>query len=365
MIYDFFPESVAANQRKDDQWVMATGQSISQTPATGERQYRRETKSAIRNAQGVITGLQAFYWDATELMLAHADLKESEVRFNLFMDKLPAAAFMKDEDSTAIYCNRYMLDIIGAKTWMGKDVHSIFPKELAEKMIADDRRSLQAGYTVLEEDVPCADGKTRAYQTHKFAIPRVGMAPLLGAIAIDISERRQVELELKALNVRLEILATTDQLSGLANRRRISEVLNDMMDQFNRYGRTFAVILIDIDHFKLINDSYGHQVGDRVITELGALLTSHVRTVDAAGRWGGEEFLIVCPESNQSGATELAELMRQRIEHHDFGIARAITASFGVAVSRPGLTANDLMKTVDDLLYRAKETRNSVASAPA
>ena len=198
VIYDFFPESVAANQRKDDQWVMATGQSTSQTPATGERQYRRETKSAIRNAQGVITGLQAFFWDATDLMLAHADLKESEVRFNLFMDKLPAAAFMKDEDSTAIYCNRYMQDIIGAKTWMGKDVHSLFPKELAEKMIADDRRSLQAGYTVLEEDVPCTDGKTRAYQTHKFAIPRAGMAPLLGAIAIDISERKQNEAELLA-----------------------------------------------------------------------------------------------------------------------------------------------------------------------
>jgi signal transduction histidine kinase len=91
-----------------------------------------------------------------------------------------------------------MQDIIGAKTWMGKDVHSIFPKELAEKMIADDRRSLQAGYTVLEEDVPCADGKIRAYQTHKFAIPRAGMAPLLGAIAIDISERKQNEAELLA-----------------------------------------------------------------------------------------------------------------------------------------------------------------------
>ena len=364
VIYDFFPASIVADQRKDDQWVMATGQSISQTPATGERQYRRETKSPIRNALGVITGLQAFFWDATELMRAHIDLKESEVRFNLFMDTLPAAAFMKDENSTAINCNRYMRDIIGAQVWMGKNVHDIFPKELAEQMIADDRRSLKAGYTVLEEDVPCADGKTRSYQTHKFAIPRPGMTPLLGGIAIDMSERKHVERELQALNARLEILATTDHLSGLSNRRRITEVLNDKMDQFNRYGRTFSIILLDIDHFKLINDSYGHQAGDRVISELGALLMSNIRTVDAAGRWGGEEFLIVCPESNQAGALELAELMRQRIENHDFGIARAVTASCGLAVSRPGLTVNELIKATDDALYRAKELRNSVASAP-
>lgn len=364
VIYDFFPDHVAINQRKDDEWVMATGLPIQKTPSTGERQYRREAKSCIRNTLGQISGVQAILWDASEIMSAHAELKESEERFNLFMDTLPAAAFIKDENSTTLYLNRYMLDIVGAQMWLGKDAHDIFPKEIAEKMIADDRHSLALGRVMLEEDVPGADGVIRSYQTHKFAIPRQGMSPLLGGIAIDITERKHAERELQTLNARLEILATTDQLSGLANRRSINDKLHYEIGLLKRYGNIFSVILMDIDHFKSINDNYGHQAGDRVISQLGGLLNGNVRAIDSAGRWGGEEFLIVCPGTDQTGAIDLAEMMRQRVEQHDFGLPTGVTASFGVAVSKPGHSVDDLMKSVDDALYQAKTTRNRVIGAP-
>ncbi len=364
VIYDFFPKHIADNQRKDDEWIVGTGLPISKTPSTGHRHYRREMKSPVLGTAGEIIGVQGIFWDATELMQAHADLKESEERFNLFMDTLPAAVFMKDSASTTIYCNRYMLDILGAKRWQGKNVHDHFPRELADQMIADDQRSLEAGYVVVEEPVPHADGQLRLYQTHKFAIPRQGQPPLLGGIALDITERKEAEMALQSLNARLNILATTDQLTGLANRRHLTERLEQEFERWQRYEKYFGVILLDIDHFKSINDRFGHQAGDSVLSQLAAILTGHVRAVDTAGRWGGEEFLIICPETTLDGVATLAEKMRQRIEHFDFGIPASVTASFGVAASLAGISADTLVKAADDALYEAKTiSRNRVVKA--
>jgi len=363
LFYDFFPEHLASHHRKDDQWIMTTLLPIHKTPATGPQQYRREIKSPVFSATGEVIGVQGIFWDVSELMQAHADLKESEERFNLFMDTMPAAVFMKDDESTTLYCNRYMLDIIGAKKWLGKKVHDHFPPELAQKMIEDDKNALKAGYVVVEEHVPHADGELKIYQTHKFAIPRQGMQPLLGGIALDITVNKQAELELQTLNARLQTLATTDQLTGLANRRRMTEILEHEISRQKRYEKTFAVIMIDIDHFKAINDHYGHQAGDSVLTQISALFGGTVREVDFAGRWGGEEFLIVCPETGVNGAAKLAEQIRQRCELHDFGIPVTVTASFGVAESKPGATVDALMKAADDALYMAKKTRNCVIGA--
>lgn len=136
--------------------------------------------------------------EISERKQAEQALAESEARFKLFMDVLPAAAVIKDEASTTLYCNRYMIDIMGAKDWLGRSVFDLFPHEVAEKMLANDRRALEAGYSVFEERVPGADGKIRTYETHKFILPRSGMAPLLGLIALDITERKQVQTELMA-----------------------------------------------------------------------------------------------------------------------------------------------------------------------
>ncbi len=124
-------------------------------------------------------------------------LQASENRFSLFMESLPGAAFIKGEDGTTLYANRYMMEIVGARDWQGKSTRDIFPPEVAEKMIADDRRAMAAGNSVTEEIIPTTDGQFRHFETHKFRIPWPGQPDLLGGIALDISERKKVEISLR------------------------------------------------------------------------------------------------------------------------------------------------------------------------
>ncbi len=142
--------------------------------------------------------------DITERKQMELALAESENRFSLFMETLPAAAFIKDEDGVTLFANRYMVEVVGARDWIGKSTWNLFPPALAEKMIADDRRALEDGYVMTEEQVLCTDAQLRSYQTHKFSIPMQGRPPLLGGIGVDITERKQMEMALQTLNETLE-----------------------------------------------------------------------------------------------------------------------------------------------------------------
>jgi PAS domain S-box-containing protein len=136
-------------------------------------------------------------------------LRENEERFRLFMDALPAAAFIKDETSTTLYCNQYMADIIGAREWLGRSVFDLFPHPVAEKMLTEDRRALEVGSSVTEEYVQGVDGQIRLYETHKFRLPRPSMPPLLGGIGLDITLRKQAEIELIAAKTAAESASIT------------------------------------------------------------------------------------------------------------------------------------------------------------
>ena len=158
--------------------------------------------------------------------------------------------------------------------------------------------------------------------------------------------------------------AMTDGLTGLPNRRSIDDTLKRMLAQAVRGGRPFSVVLFDLDHFKLINDLYGHDKGDEVLAAAGAVISSTVRESDFAGRYGGEEFILLLAEANRDGAVLVAEKLRKAIAAIQIaGVARPITASFGVAdihddASEPTL----LLRAADHALYLAKaQGRNRVA----
>lgn len=172
----------------------------------------------------------------------------------------------------------------------------------------------------------------------------------------DITKRVEKEAELKRL-------ATTDMLTGLMNRSRFDHLLKHELGRLNRYVRPFSLIMLDIDYFKTINDSQGHDVGDQVLRALATLLEDNLRTADYCARWGGEEFMILAPETSLEQAAQLAEKVRQRIRTAEFPGAERVTISLGVAEATPSDTAKSVMKRVDNALYQAKEHgRDRVAS---
>jgi diguanylate cyclase (GGDEF)-like protein len=156
-------------------------------------------------------------------------------------------------------------------------------------------------------------------------------------------------------------MANTDLLTEVYNRRRIEEILSAELADLTDPDTTFGLILCDIDHFKLVNDRHGHLAGDQVLIEMTRLLRAQLRKGDSLGRWGGEEFMIVCPQIDRKGIEHAAEKLRLSIAEHDFPIVGTATASFGATLARPGESMNTLVARADSALYAAKESgRNRV-----
>jgi polar amino acid transport system substrate-binding protein len=171
----------------------------------------------------------------------------------------------------------------------------------------------------------------------------------------------EAQAELAEKSQALERLSITDSLTQLSNRRKLDEVLNRSVELSRRNARPLALIMLDLDHFKLTNDSYGHQVGDQVLQQVAALIREQCRSTDLPGRWGGEEFLIVCPETELSAASVLAERLRERIAGHQFDQIQHQTISLGLANFTTGDTPDSLLARADAALYAAKRLgRNRV-----
>ncbi|MFA7384244.1 MAG: GGDEF domain-containing protein [Desulfurivibrionaceae bacterium] len=188
------------------------------------------------------------------------------------------------------------------------------------------------------------------------------------SVVVDISATKQIQNSLAEAHAQLalksrelELLSVTDHLTGLGNRNKLDERLADELVRSRRHGTPFALVLLDIDHFKAVNDTYGHQAGDEVLAEIAAILRNHSRASDVVGRWGGEEFLLLCPETDGNGGMFLAEQLRTSIEAARFPVVGRITASLGVAAFRPGDDGEALLRRADEALYRAKgKGRNRV-----
>ncbi|MDC7218446.1 MAG: GGDEF domain-containing protein [Spirochaetales bacterium] len=170
--------------------------------------------------------------------------------------------------------------------------------------------------------------------------------------------------KLQDQNRELKRLSMTDVLTGLANRSRLNQSIQGEFNRFERYGTPFSLIMLDVDHFKNINDTWGHGVGDEVLVALSLAMRKYTRKSDVVGRWGGEEFLILCPETDGESAGQLAEKLRVSFEKLEFEQGFTVTASFGVSSIGPKVTVNSFLSEVDRLMYLSKEKgRNRVTIA--
>jgi diguanylate cyclase (GGDEF)-like protein/PAS domain S-box-containing protein len=173
------------------------------------------------------------------------------------------------------------------------------------------------------------------------------------SVYIDITDKKNIET-----------LSFTDALTGLANRRLLDNELEKTFALALRHNRPMSILLLDLDNFKKINDTYGHLIGDDVIKHVSKTLLTNSRKSDTTGRWGGEEFLIICPETTIDGAVTFAELLRNKIYRSKLSGLPRQTCSFGVAQWQNGESIDDLLERADRGLYQAKEKgRNCVVSS--
>jgi diguanylate cyclase (GGDEF)-like protein len=160
---------------------------------------------------------------------------------------------------------------------------------------------------------------------------------------------------LEAQNARLEQLATTDTLTGVWNRRKFNELVAVEVARAQRYGQPLSLTLADADQFKRVNDTYGHDVGDAVLRELAHVVREQVREVDSVARWGGEEFVVLCPGVSVSGCRELAERLRLAVAARVFPAVGRVTVSLGVTGYAKGDTPDALFTRADAALFAAKQ----------
>ncbi|MHB8122297.1 MAG: GGDEF domain-containing protein [Desulfuromonadaceae bacterium] len=168
-------------------------------------------------------------------------------------------------------------------------------------------------------------------------------------------ERKKLEIALKQTRDLFERQARIDYLTGIYNRLMFSELLEAELQRARRYGSELSLIMFDLDHFKKVNDTYSHNIGDHVLKEVAQLVLDNIRSHDIFSRWGGEEFMVLTPKSDQGQALILAEKLRCLIESHDFGAGLQVTASFGVTQFRPGDHTDTFIARSDEAMYLAKE----------
>ena len=205
-------------------------------------------------------------------------------------------------------------------------------------------------------------------------------APFMAQLLYEANARKVLKKTKEAFEEKLEMAlglydlyhaavgeAMTDRLTGVGSRAYFDQRLSEQLDHARRYRHPLTLVLMDVDHFKAVNDTYGHPAGDQVLAGVGALLRGSVRLSDVAARYGGEEFAVILPFTVAEGAWILADRLRQGIQEWTVllseGVAR-VTASFGLAELEDGMTAEALVKAADQALYQAKRGgRNQVRVA--
>lgn len=178
-----------------------------------------------------------------------------------------------------------------------------------------------------------------------------------------LEKAQQKIFDLQTLQEKMQLQARTDVLTGVWNRRQIEENMRLELARLDRYNHPFSIVFMDLDHFKRINDTWGHNLGDRILKEFCQVISNSMRNTDMLGRWGGEEFILLLPNTGRVSARLVAERLRTSVEQHVFSDVGSVTASFGVATGRAKESMAELVERADAALYVAKHGgRNRVES---
>lgn len=302
--------------------------------------------------------------DITELKLLENRLRDSEETHRLLADNATDVIWTMDLSGKFTYISPSVEKLRGFTV---EEVKSQSKEELLckesviylEQGLKDAIYSVENNlpFKVFRGDVeqPCKDGTTVWTDLTVSGIydKDNNFLGMLG-VSRDITERKRMEEEIR-------LLTEVDRLTQLFNRLKLDSVIKYEIERTKRSLSPLSIILMDIDHFKLVNDNFGHIVGDEVLKEVAKIIKESIRKVDTAGRWGGEEFMIVLPDSDLDGGRILAEKIRTKIESNDFSKVGRLTASFGVAEFKDGISEIEFVNRADNAMYQAKnQGRNKV-----
>jgi diguanylate cyclase (GGDEF)-like protein/PAS domain S-box-containing protein len=309
----------------------------------------------------------------------------------ILQDELVTQTIMNNSEDTIYFKNLDSKFILNSKAhanqfhekdvkdMVGKDDFDYFPDEFAQAARDDEKTIIETGRPILGriEKWNKPDGDIVWFQAYKYPlydkegniIGTWGTSRNITPLKRAEEELIRLNRELQEANQRLEILSTRDSLSGLYNHRHFFDSLNvqkniELRQKDRGISSEFSVLLVDIDYFKSINDTYGHQAGDFVIKTLSNLLTQSTRLVDTCYRIGGGEFAIILMNTDVKNARKVADKLRISIEKHEFNtndMNLKITISIGTASSNEAETVKELISLADSRLYNAKELgRNQI-----
>ena len=317
----------------------------------------------LLGTDGNVLGYRGWDVDITEQRQVALALSESEARFRTLFEQSWDAIYVGTPEGIIVDVNQSWLDIFG---YSRDELSHITVLDLyADPSDRSQflRRIAREGHVQDEVRYKKKDGTV--FDCERTVVVRTdarGRAIAYQGIFRDVSQRNRDRAE-------LERLARFDTLTSLLNRRVILDKADEWIVQTRRYKGKLSVVMLDIDHFKQVNDRYGHQVGDHVLAETASQVQRSMRQTDFVGRYGGEEFLLVLPQTDAAGAAIIAERARVILQETAMpdagGGTFGITASFGVAEWHDGDNVDALVGCADAALYRAKEAgRNRVEVAP-
>jgi diguanylate cyclase (GGDEF)-like protein/PAS domain S-box-containing protein len=335
------------------------------------------TNRAIYDDQGQLIELQSVGSDIHDRKQAEAALRESQAQYQRLVDdmgerfvvfshtgELGIITYVSDGIQSVF--GRQREDVIGKPWQEAIDWH---PESLEKASVAlQELLTQQVDFQQLEMEFTHPDQMRRTIRISQHPVREPsGQLLAIEGIIENISDYKQAEMELQLLNAQLEELATTDSLTKVANRRQFLTVLAQEWSRHQREGLPLTIMMLDIDHFKAYNDTYGHPAGDRCLTQIAKVLKQNMqRPGDLVARYGGEEFIILLPNTHRVGATSIAQrlqaqLAQQAIPHAASPTDRHITVSLGIVVV-PMPTEMDDMTAIaiaDKMLYAAKRHRNT------
>jgi two-component system cell cycle response regulator len=372
--YTYILLLTARDQKEDRVAALNAGADdfLTKPPDPAELHARLRTAQRILDTEGRLRQQnrqlqelnEELHMQAEQLANSMQLIEFANRRFAELFENLPIPCFTFDAQGILHEWNR------AAEQLYGYPKTEVLFRPMFETVFRDDAttrmqslmQQVLSGSTLLgiESEDYDTEGRLRYVVRNAFPL-RSPTGEVVGGIVavVDVTDRVEYERH-------LQNLALTDGLTGIPNHRAFQEFLEQKFTEARRYGQPLSLILVDVDHFKQFNDTFGHQAGDEVLRRVAAILRSKARRADFVARYGGEEFVLVLPSTDEQSGVQVAERLREAIAEAEWQ-HRPVTASFGVAMLQEEMTCRQqLIEAADRALYHAKATgRNRVCRASA